>query len=850
MNLLRLISWPYARKHGLRLLLTMSGIALGVAVLVAMHAANGTVSRSFSQTVNRIAGATQLQVFVGDTGFSEDVLTAVQSRPEVRVAVPIIEESVNTGIPGQGNLLVLGVDMLGDSSLRQYDIDSSEDEVVDDLLVFLAQPDSLIITREFAQANHLGINDRMVLPTAEGPKRFTVRGIMRPGGLASVFGGNLAVMDIYAAQKMFGRGRFYDRIDLALKPGVSVAAGQTALRQILGPGFRVEPPAARAQEFDSLLQAYARIMDLMSVFALVVGLYIIYNSFSIAVTQRRSEIGILRACGATQKQVRRIFLLESTVVGIFASAAGVVFGLFMAWAALKYVSGLLQVLYGVSAQTEGISVGPGVIVGAFAVGAFTSVIAALLPARAAAAVDPIQALQKGKYQVFSTGEHRIRQSVAAAIIVVSVVCLAFGTSSVVFYTGYVLSILAIVLLAPSFLLWFTGLLRFVAQWLRPVEGPLASDSLIQAPRRTSATISALVLSLAVVVALGGVSRATYVSVRNWLYNTLNPDLLVTPSENIVAHNFLFPASMEPELSSIPGVTDVLGERTTRVRVAGASPLLLSADLNKLFAHIKPDITEGDRKQMVLAASQGQGVIVSDNFSTLQNLHLHDQVEIPTPTETLVLPIAGVISDYSSQEGCILLDRAVFQRYWKTSEVDIFRIHTSPSTSVDEVKRMVLQKFGGRRSLFVLTSRELRDYVLRAADQWFGLTYLQILIAVLVAVLGIANTLFVSIADRRRELAVLRAIGGLRSQIRRIIMAEAFLIALIGLIIGISVGAVNLYYTLEVARREILGIRLTYQFPWKIVALLLPSIFIAAWISAVLPARSAVRGSLVEALEYE
>src|SRR5262249_50298583 len=201
MILLRLISWPYFRKHVLRTLLTTAGIVLGVAVFVGMHTANQSVLFAFSRTVDRIAGKTELEVTAGETGFEEGVLETVQAAASVRVAVPAIEAVVDTNLTGQGNLLVLGVDMTGDSSLRDYDLDSGEDAVIDDPLVFLAQPDSIILTRQFAETNHLGVNSKISLGTVLGPRQFTVRGIMKAGGLTSAFGGNIAIMDVYAAQK-------------------------------------------------------------------------------------------------------------------------------------------------------------------------------------------------------------------------------------------------------------------------------------------------------------------------------------------------------------------------------------------------------------------------------------------------------------------------------------------------------------------------------------------------------------------------------------------------------------------------------------------------------------------------
>src|SRR6185436_16040637 len=149
MILLRLITWPYIRRHLLRTLLTLAGIVLGVAVLLGMHLGNQAVLGAFNRTVDKIAGATQLQVSAGDPGFDEEILERVQAMPGVRIAVPVIEAVVDTKLPGQGNLLILGVDMTGDRGLRDYDLDSGDDAVIDDPLVFLAQPDSIMVTREF-----------------------------------------------------------------------------------------------------------------------------------------------------------------------------------------------------------------------------------------------------------------------------------------------------------------------------------------------------------------------------------------------------------------------------------------------------------------------------------------------------------------------------------------------------------------------------------------------------------------------------------------------------------------------------------------------------------------------------
>src|SRR5436853_7264615 len=183
MMLLRLLSWPYLRRHLLRWILTLAGIVLGVGLFVAMHTANRSIFSAFDKTVDQIAGATQLQVSAGEFGFDESVLERVQAVPEVGIAVPVIEATVDTKIPGQGNVLILGIDMTSDRSLRDYELKDADAAIIDDPLVFLAQPDSLMITREFAERNKLGVNSRIPLATIAGDKQFTIRGIMSSGDM-------------------------------------------------------------------------------------------------------------------------------------------------------------------------------------------------------------------------------------------------------------------------------------------------------------------------------------------------------------------------------------------------------------------------------------------------------------------------------------------------------------------------------------------------------------------------------------------------------------------------------------------------------------------------------------------
>jgi putative ABC transport system permease protein len=673
---------------------------------------------------------------------------------------------------------------------------------------------------------------------------------MSPSGLASAFGGNLAIMDVYAAQQMFGRGRTFDRIDLALSPGTTIAQAEQELTTLLGPGFDVQPPAGRGRQAEAMVAGYTMMVNISSVFALFIGMFIIYNAFATSVTERRAEIGILRALGATRAQVRRLFLAESLVLGLIGSLIGLVAGALIARGIASAISTLVGELYGVARQAADVAADPLVMAVAVAIGMLTSVIAAAIPARSAARVDPIDALKKGSHQVISTGESRVRLTLAVVLAVLSVGCVLASESRLLFYAGYACTIGVALLLGPMLTVGLTRMLRPLLIRIRPVEGALAADSVIQAPRRTSGSVAALMLSLALIIAFGGMARGAYGSIVQWIDTTLNPDLFVMPSQRLDVRTTRFPATMAPEIAALPGVERVQMFRNNRITFNGKPAMVAGVEMDSVARTARSEPVAGNVEDMYRIAAAGDGVIVADIFSQLHGLNLGDIVEIPAPYGTIRLPIVGIIVDFVDQQGTVFMDRSVFLRYWRDDTVSDFRVFVTPGTSLVDVRQRIIEQYAGERHVFVLTNEDARQYILRLTDQWFSLMNVQIGIAVLVAILGIVNTLTVSITDRRRELGVLKTVGALRSQIRGAIWLEAASVAVIGLVLGGVLGAINLYYLLEIVQRDAVGMRLDYQYPAGTMLALVPIMLAAAFVAALWPSEAAARRSPVEALAYE
>jgi putative ABC transport system permease protein len=358
------------------------------------------------------------------------------------------------------------------------------------------------------------------------------------------------------------------------------------------------------------------------------------------------------------------------------------------------------------------------------------------------------------------------------------------------------------------------------------------------------------LSLAMVVGFGGFAHSFYASVGEWLDNALNPDFFVAPTENLTARNVTFPRTVGSAIERVDGVGQVQLVRDARVIYHDIPVLLIAIETLKVASTVPRVPIQGSLEEMNRLTAEGKGIFVSESFATNVKARFGETVELPTPSGTLKLPIVGIVRDYSDLQGSVFIDRSVYQEWWKDDTANIVRVYVKKGYDVETVRQSVIGALPGQQRLLVLTNRDVRDWILKLLNQWFAMTYNQIVVAVLVAVLGIVNTLTVSITDRKRELGIMQAVGGLRSQVRRTVWIEALTIGVIGLILGAGLGAVNLYYTLGTVKRDLGGIDLDYIFPFSFMILMIPIILGAAFIAALGPAEAAVRGNLVEGLEYE
>jgi putative ABC transport system permease protein len=849
--LLRGVTWPYFKKHWVITLLTLSGVSLGVAVYIAIELSSSSLRVSLRRTVDKIAGKAQLEVMAGEAGVPEDTVDAVRAVAGVAAAQPIIEAVVRPEGDDEQSLMVLGVDFLGDRTIRDWDF--GEQDVLDDPLVFLAQPDSICLTKEFAARKGLKLDDTLRLETGHGYKTFTVRGLIEPKGPATAFGGNVALMDLYAAQFVFSRGRLIDRVDVMLEPQVPVDEGATRLTAALGPGYTAEPPASRGAEMEVLIENFGRTLTLGSWQAMFIAVFLIFNVFAVAAARRRREIGILRSLGVPRETILRLFLTEGALIGLAGAAIGVLAGLVLARATTRFIAGITEVAFGLTNSGAEVVIDPGVIAVGAALGLFSAVGAAFLPALSAARLQPVEALAKGGFQRVAAGSDRLRLRAGAGMLAVTlVVLLTKATTSFAWAVfGMILINLTALLLAPSLIGPLVRMLRPVMERVFGAEGRIATDTLLQAPRRTSATVLALMVSLGFVLTLAGLTHAFRTSYTIWMNGVLNADFYVTASQRFFSKAYRLPPEFATEIAAIPGVRWTEEFRGIHLKYQGKRPFLATLPLGKTFRRMEMPLVEGTREDLVTKVPRGQAIAVSDNFARLYGKGVGDSVTLDSPGGALTIPIAAVVLDYSSDQGTIWLDRSVYLAKWNDAGADTIDILLEPGADRDVISKAIRSSLASKTDrLFIMTAAEMRANIHQLLDQFFALSYIQLVIALFVAVLGITNTLVISVAERRRELGILKALGTERRQVALLIVLEALGISIAGSVVGYGLGTYLIRYASNAISAANTGWTLPYVFPWGLAAGLAPLLVVVTVLAALYPAKLALRVSPAEALEFE
>jgi putative ABC transport system permease protein len=848
-QLLKNITFRHLRLNKGRTLLSVSGIALGVGVFLSVQIAIHTAIESFNATVDHVSGKSNLQVASFGRGFPEEVYLKVKKVPGVKAATPIIQFISKIEEPIGEPLYLLGIDIFSDRQFRDYQFQEPNEEDLN----FLRNPKAIAITEKLARRHGLKKGDNLALIAGSKKVDLTITNLLKMEGPAKSLEGNFGLMDIGSAQEALEKVGLIDRIDLIIDQSLPLDQVQKELKEVVPPGVVIRRSDTRSGQIEKMVSAFHLNLTALSLISLMVGMFLIYNAASVSVIQRRREIGILRSLGISRSQVLRLFICEAGLIGCFGSLLGLGIGVGLAKVMLYFVSRTITALY-ILVKADHLMIPPFVLPIGFGVGLLMSILSSIGPAREASRVAPREALSLGTLETKIKFRRKHFNWVGLGFLILSFL---FSLQKPLWqrplfgFLAALLILIGVSFMIPTIVDLLNLLLSPCLRFFFGMEGKLAGRYLHDSMVRTVMTIAALMTALSMLISISIMILSFRKTVDLWVEQSINGDVFIFPgSYSITGYSALLPLEVSRDLPSLPGVKAVDSFRALEVEYQDQPALIASVD-GQVFLNLKViRFTRGNAQMILQQFAAGQGVLITESFSLRHQVKAGDHLRLQTPQGEKNFLISGVFYDYSSDWGMVLLEKEVFQSLWKDETFHSAGIYLKEGYSLEAFKEMVREKYSKPYRLFVASHRELRNEVLKIFDQTFAITYALEFIAIIVAILGIINSLNALIIERQRDIGILRAVGGFRRQIEKTVLIEAGMIGFFSHILGLLCGFLLSILLIYVINKQSFGWTIQFSIP---LSSLIESWLIVMFTSVgagFIPARRAARMNAVESLRME
>lgn len=855
------------RARMTRTLLTTLGIVMGVAVILAIDVTNETTFASIRHLFDETAGRANIVVEPKTNGQGLDPGLAADVRrvPGVLMVAPSIHE--RSYLPPQlgrvigdlslgggdgvtrGGTTVLGIDPALDPQVRIYQVKTGR---------LLSESDGrdAVVGTALAEKYEIVVGDDIELLTPDGFVSFEVVGIIESEGVGRLNDGRIVVAPLDEVQDVFARGRRVDELAVVVAPEIAndpdrLDALKGELAERVGRDGEVQYPAARGKLISQMLASYQAGLGFFSAVAIFVGAFLIYNTFSMTVLERTREIGVLRALGTTRRQIIGLILIEAVLLAAVGSAVGIGTGIVLARGLISAMSGLL------ATRLETVTIPLGGVLTAVLVGASVTLASAFLPALSAGRISPLEAIRiRGRQSqpgLLSRYAWLIGlELVGVALLAIYVIPFRKDVVVAIGMVSVFVLLLGATLLIPSAVARFDPLIRPLMKALYGGEGLLGSSNVQRSRARTALTVASLMVGVAMVIGLGQLSSSFRTDILAWVNTAIGGDLYVRAAVpmreelggRIAATEGV--AAITPVTYGQARLTEPVDEDgdPQDVVVIAVDPVTYLQIANFKFA-----AEQGDPGSRVRELAEGDALFVSTVLAEKYGLERGDVVSLETSRGVRPFRVAGVIVDFSGQGFAVTASRRDLARYFGENKVNTFLLQLAPGADREVVRQELTDKFGKRYNIQVESSDEFRQRVLRLMNQSFALLNVLVAIAMIVAALGVVNTLLMNILERIREIGMLRSLGMTRRQVSKMILAEAGSMGLIGAVFGLFFGMI-LARVFVLGTNMAAGYSIEYTFtPGPVVSGVVIAI-VVAHLAALYPAWRAGRVNIVEAIQHE
>lgn len=844
-NLLVRSSLRHLGRHPWLTALSLLGIALGVAVVVSIDLASGSALRAFERSTDAVTGRATHQLVGGTSGLAEGVYRDLRLRPDAPVSAPVVEGYVQAAVGDRRTLTVLGVDPFAETPFRDF----AGDEAVGDVGALLTRPGTVLLSARAARA--LGVEAGGLLPVRVEGREASLRvaALLAPADEDTARALEALVLtDVSTAQEVLGRVGRLTRVDLRLTGGEAQAE---RLRASLPPGTEVVRASARAGTVEQMTKAFRTNLTALSLLALVVGMFLIYNTMTFSVVQRRGLLGRLRAVGITRGELFALVLGEALVLGIVGTVAGLLLGILLGRGLVGLITQTINDLYFV-VSVRGLALEPFTLAKGLALGLGATVLAALVPAWEAARSAPATTLRRSTLEDVSRTRAPRLALLGVVVLAGGVGLLGWPTQALVpAYVGLFAVLIGAALLVP----WVTERLSLFAAGPLGLAfgllGRMAARGVRTSLSRTAVALAALMVAVATTVGVGLMVSSFRGTVLSWLESSLLADVFISPPSLVARRgdSTLAPGLVE-RLRTMPGVAGSSTLRVTRARVDGVPTDLLAVDFSRSPArpyHFK----RGDEAAIwrELDAST-DSLIVSEPFAFHRGVAVGDTVKLATDKGLQAFRVAGIYFDYGSDVGTMLMPRATYEHWYDDRGVSGVALYAAPGQDVDALVTAVRERAGGEQALLVRANRSLRQASMEVFDRTFTITQVLRLLAIGVAFVGVLSALMSLQLERAREFAVLRATGLTPRQLWGLVSLQTGLLGLLAGLFSMPLGVGLAYILVHVINQRSFGwtlrLAVTPETLWQAMLLAM----VASALAGLYPAWKMARANPAFALREE
>jgi len=838
----------FLRGHGGRTVLAVIALAAGVAQVGAYDLVGREALRSFVEVIDTMAGRVSLQVGLpGEGMFPAEVAAAIEAIPGVVRVVPVLAATAFTDDETGDLISIQAIDVSSPEAIDVYEIRAELG--LDDPKLLL--PDTIILTTALAERRGIALGDTITLDTPVGKQRFVARGLLDPRGVARIYGGNFALLDLENAQHLFAKPGVVNRVDIVVARDRKIADVATAVAAALPQGYRVEPPSQRQADLHEVMHAFQMLLWALGLAGLGGAFLIAYNGLASLFEVRAQQLAILRAIGVRQGAVWWELIREGALLG----AGGVALGIPTAIAIAVI---LLPMIRTAAALSSGL-VEPGGALALRATSLLLSVILGLGAGLLAAGLAGWRAAQQG---VAGSLQRRGREPsewgqgrvVRRFFVVAMTVAMALHVSTESAAWGLLTTIFVVLAtgLSARPLLARVAVLAYIPSTRALPTLRLAFKSLAEHPRRSSLTVAMIGTSLACVLWLWMVAHSFQEAVITSVSQSMHADLLVSSAH--VASGFReAPVSdrIIDSLRQIAGVATIVGERTADWTHAGVAVGIAAYDPEYFSSGIfgQWPLVRGEQDVWNRVA-RGEAVVVSSSFVRNFGTGLGEMLTIDAPLGKLQLPVAGVMVHLASPQGIIGMNRDLYARHWGDSTLTRALVRLDSAAQVDTVQQAIARGAGREFRLRVLAGAEIVDYFANQVERAFLGIYVLAAIALVVSILGISDTLGAEVIERTREIGILRAIGLRRHHLHRAIVVEGAVLTAAGLAIaavgGLFLGALWVKITFP----ALLGWVFEPQIPYRMGSAMMATTLLLCVLAVLLPAQRAARMDPAAALRRD